>query len=72
MQGRVSGMRFNEGGRDLVESERVVKRVAPIPHATKHKHFSAVYTPAACGSPYPTHPVTCVWPLNIRVRVRVR
>ena len=55
MQGRVSGMRFNEGGRDLVESERVVKQVAPMPHATKRKHLSSVYTtPTACGSTYLT------------------
>ena len=38
----LSGMWFNEVARDLVESEQVVKRVAPIPHATKQKQLSPV------------------------------
>ena len=47
---------------DLVESERVVKRVAPMPHATKHKQLSSAYTtPAAFGVPIPSYDV-CVAP----------
>ena len=39
----------------LVESERVVKRVAPMPLASNRKQLSSAYTtPAACGFPYPT------------------
>ena len=56
------GMRFKEDGRDLVESEEVVKRSSThMPHATKDrhlslatkdKHLSSVYTtPASSGLP---------------------
>ena len=41
--------------RYLVKSERKVKRVAPMPHATKHNQLSSLYTtPAAYVFPYPT------------------
>ena len=48
----------------LVESERVVERVAPMPHATNAQA-------AQFGTRHPSrmwvslsHPVMCVWPLN--------
>ena len=59
-----SGMRFTEGERDLVESERVVKRSNT--HATKHKTQASQF-----GIHYPhrmwvplSQPVICVWPLD--------
>ena len=33
-----------------------------MPHATKHKHLSSVYTTPAASAP--PHPVMRVWPLN--------
>ena len=46
----------------LVQNDRVAKRVAPIPHATKHKQLSWVYTTTAhVGVPIPPCDV-CVVP----------
>ena len=39
----------------IIISERVVKRVAPMPDATEHNQLSSAYTTAAaCEVPYPS------------------
>ena len=60
----LSGMRFNEGGRDLAESERVVKRCSTQCHMLHTlasqfglHHFRRKWVPLP-------HPVMCVCPLN--------
>ena len=63
MHGRVSGMRIDEGGRHLVESEPVINREA---HATYHKskaaqlgihHLHRIWVPVS--HPMVCGPVTC-------------
>ena len=66
---RVSGMRFDEDGRVLVDSERFVKRVASI-YATCHKTQASqfgIHHPRRMRAPL-SHPVMCVWPLNSQIQ----
>ena len=56
-------MQFDEGGRDPVQSERVVKQGGT--HATCHKTQAAQFGvhPRRMWIPL-SHPVICVWLLN--------
>ena len=61
-------MRFNEGGRDLVESERVEKRSST--NTACHKAQASqigLHNPCRMWVPL-SHPVMRVWPLNSQSR----